>query len=132
MTLARPAGTMELDRVDGERISLRLEPEDLELIDDFVDQHPEFSNRSHLARMAIRAFIEKDGVAISKPSDNNRVTVTLSGRQKNVLEQLVTQGDVVSMEYAIQDAIQRIYMTKRMSEAIDEAHEEVKKLVNRM
>jgi Arc/MetJ-type ribon-helix-helix transcriptional regulator len=131
MTLARPAGTMELDKVDGERISLRLEPEDLELIDEFVDQHPEFSNRSHLARMAIRAFIEKDGVAVSKPS-GNRVTVTLSGRQKEVLEQLVTQGDILSMEYAIQDAIQKIYMTKRMTEAIDEAHEEVKTKLGRM
>jgi len=117
--------------VDAERISLRLEPEDLELIDDFVEQHPEFSNRSHLARMAIRAFIEKDGVAVSKPS-GNRVTVTLSGRQKDVLEHLVSQGDLVSMEYAIQDAIQRIYMAKRMPEAIDEAQEEVKKIVKNM
>ncbi|MBI0584059.1 MAG: hypothetical protein ISF22_07510 [Methanomassiliicoccus sp.] len=50
--------------MDGERISLRLELEDLELLDSFIEKHPEYSNRSNFARVAIRSFIDQaDGTA---------------------------------------------------------------------
>ena len=45
--------------MDGERISLRLEPEDLVLLDAFIRKHPEYSNRSNFARVALRSFIEQ-------------------------------------------------------------------------
>ncbi|OPY31992.1 MAG: hypothetical protein A4E32_01600 [Methanomassiliicoccales archaeon PtaU1.Bin124] len=123
---------MEQDIVDGERISLRLEPEDLELIDSFVEQHPEFSNRSHLARMALRAFIEKDGAKVSAPSSGNRVTVALAPRLKNVIDQLIDEGELLDWNSVVQDALQRIYMSKRMDGSIDKAHEKLDKIEARM
>ncbi len=61
--------------MDGERISLRLEPEDLVLLDAFIEKHPEYSNRSNFARVAFRSFIERlDG-------DHNRSTPYLRSRR---------------------------------------------------
>jgi metal-responsive CopG/Arc/MetJ family transcriptional regulator len=60
--------------MDGERISLRLEREDLEFIDRFIEGSEEISNRSQLARIAIRSYIE--GVS-SQPSQgaDNRISI---------------------------------------------------------
>ena len=64
--------------MDGERISLRLEPEDLVLLDEFIQKHPEYSNRSNFARVAIRSFIERlDGE--QKPDH------VIHGSKKNVI-----------------------------------------------
>jgi Arc/MetJ-type ribon-helix-helix transcriptional regulator len=117
--------------VDGERISLRLEPEDLELIDEFVAQHPEFSNRSHLARMALRAFIEKDDATISK-SSNDRVAITISGRMRGVIEKLVEDKYYASVEQGIEFELHKIFLSKRMASAIDQANEDDKKILERM
>ena len=118
--------------MDGERISLRLEPEDLELIDQFVGQHPEYSNRSHLARMALRAFIEKDGAKVSAPTSANRVTVTLPPRLKNVIDQLISDGEVSDWNYVIERALQDIYMADRKAGSIEKAHKKLDEMEQRM
>ena len=64
--------------MDGERISLRLEPEDLILLDGFIKKHPEYSNRSNFARVAIRSFIEQ--------FEGDRATeATKLGKKSNVM-----------------------------------------------
>ncbi len=63
--------------MDGERISLRLEPEDLELLDAFISRHPEYSNRSNFARVAIRSFIGQ--------FEGNKTTETTKNKKGNVI-----------------------------------------------
>ncbi len=64
--------------MDGERISLRLEPEDLVLLDDFIEKHPEYSNRSNFARVAIRSFIDQfEGNRTSGIATNKKNVITI-------------------------------------------------------
>ena len=104
--------------VDVERISLRLEAEDLELIDDFVDRHPEFSNRSHLARMAIRAFIEKDGSSAPK-TNSNHVTIVMPARIKSIIEHQVEEGWHTTIDEAINKACEMKYLTQAEKDDIN-------------
>lgn len=130
MSFTSPWGQERLDIMDGERISLRLEQEDLELIDDFVEQHPEFSNRSHLARMAIRSFIEKDRNVI-KPSATH-VTINVPGRVKSMIESMVEQGYYTSFEAAVEDALRKEFLSKKLDEVKDRTFDSDRKILERM
>lgn len=118
--------------MDGERISLRLEPEDLEMIDDFVEQHPEFSNRSHLARIALRAFIEGDGGSAPKP-DSNRITVQLPARLRSMIEGQVEEGWYVSIDSAIEQALHAKFLTPVQKDEINSrSYDKDRKVMERM
>ena len=66
------------DPLEGERITLRLDTEDLKLIDDFIANSNEFSNRSQLTRAAIRAYVEmRAGGAEGTSSKPNEIMVQL-------------------------------------------------------
>lgn len=97
--------------MDGERISLRLEKEDLELIDEFIRAHPEVSNRSQLARLAIRSFIE--GSTHSRQgAEQDLVTVDLPRAARRSIEAWVMAGVYKS----VADAIERCVSDKFISE----------------
>ena len=46
------------------KVTLRMGPEDLQIIDDFVDENPDIGNRSNLIRAAIRAYVSGDAPGI--------------------------------------------------------------------
>jgi metal-responsive CopG/Arc/MetJ family transcriptional regulator len=98
--------------MDGERITLRLEPEDLELIDEFVKKRPEFTNRSQLARVAIRAFIE--GAEGSLATDDNKVRVSIAVPKAvlGAMNYLVKGGHYSSIGAMIEEAIRKEYVNR--------------------
>lgn len=117
--------------MDGERISLRLEPEDLELIDNFVAKHPEYSNRSHLARIALRSFIEKDAV-IAKPS-KDRVTENVPSAIRAIIERMVDEGYYSSTQAAIEEALRDFFLPKaKMQELKEKLFTDDRKVIERM
>jgi len=117
--------------LDGERISLRLEPEDLELLDEFVDKHPEFSNRSHLARLAIRSFIEKDGGVQVQSSD--RVSIKVPGAVHSMIERMVEMGYYNSIETAIEEVLRKEFLPRdKMEEVKGKIFDEEKRILERM
>ncbi|MEM0449498.1 MAG: hypothetical protein QW520_06740 [Methanomassiliicoccales archaeon] len=98
--------------MDGERITLRLEPEDLELIDEFVEKRPEFSNRSHLARVAIRTFIEgASGTPVSEER-GARITVEMPKAVLHVLNAMVKEGYYNSIADAIEETVRKEFISK--------------------
>ena len=106
-----------------ERISLRLETEDLRMLDSFLEEHPEFSNRSHLARLAIRAFIEQneasgDTIAARQPSGDNVVTVKVPALAYGTIERSIRAGVYNSMEDAVVECLRERFITKKAMEAI--------------
>jgi Arc/MetJ-type ribon-helix-helix transcriptional regulator len=118
--------------VDGERISLRLEEEDLELIDEFVEKRPEYSNRSHLARMAIRSFIERDG-GVSGQSSENRVSVRVPGAIHSMIEKLVEMGYYTSIEEVVEEVLRKEFLPKeKMEDVKGKLFDEEKKILDRM
>jgi Arc/MetJ-type ribon-helix-helix transcriptional regulator len=102
--------------LDGERISLRLETEDLELLDDFIERHPEYSNRSNLARVAFRAFIEQiEGTnktsAEDAKQDTNVISVRVPPFIHNSIVKMVRNGLFNSTEEAVLDCVRKVYIT---------------------
>lgn len=98
--------------MDGERITLRLEAEDLELIDEFVEKRPEFSNRSHLARVAIRAYIEGAGSPSASEERGARVTVEMPKAVLHVLNAMVKEGYFNSIADAIEETVRKEFVSK--------------------
>lgn len=116
--------------MDGERITLRLEPEDLELIDEFVKKRPEFSNRSQLARLAIRAFIEGAQGSTASQERGARVTIEVPRAVLHILNTMVKEGYYNSIGGAIEETIRKEFVAKEhLEEAKKRAHESHKSTV---
>lgn len=100
--------------MDGERISLRLEPEDLVILDAFIKKHPEYSNRSNFARIALRSFIERvDGTSETASTNNevqdNVVSVRVPRLALDTIRDLVRAGAYNSPEDAIVECVRKRY-----------------------
>jgi Arc/MetJ-type ribon-helix-helix transcriptional regulator len=113
-------------RMDGERISLRLEPEDLELLDAFIEKHPEYSNRSNFARVALRSFIEnlegQDTATPKNHSKKNMVTVEVPRMVHETIMDSVRAGMYNSPEDAVVECLRKHYIkTEETLEAIKRA-----------
>ncbi len=98
--------------MDGERISLRLETEDLELLDEFIEKHPEYSNRSNLARVAFRSFIEqiegaKKTSAVKNDVEDNVISVKVPLVVHNTIMNSVRVGIYNSAEDAIVECLRK-------------------------
>jgi len=98
-----------------------LEPEDLELLDAFISRHPEYSNRSNFARVAIRSFIEKfDGsrsTEVTKSSKSNVLTIEVPWFAYDIMVSSVRAGMYNSPEDAVIACISDRYI--KAEEAIE-------------
>ncbi|HOE52882.1 MAG TPA: ribbon-helix-helix domain-containing protein [Methanomassiliicoccales archaeon] len=108
--------------MEGERISLRLEGEDLELIDEFIDGHPEISNRSQLARIALRAFIERDGGARAEGSGKGDLVVKVPPAVRSIMEGMVEDGYYNSVEDIVVECLRKEFVSK---ENLDKVKDEL-------
>lgn len=97
--------------MDGERISLRLESEDLMILDDFIESHPEYSNRSNLARVAIREFIENSGKSNNRaaPTSEYEISVVLPEAMYKIIANLISKGIFKSMEDGVVQCVRNEY-----------------------
>jgi Arc/MetJ-type ribon-helix-helix transcriptional regulator len=101
--------------MDGERISLRLEADDLELMDAFIIRHPEYSNRSNFARMAIRSFIDNFKGTGTVENTNigvqeNVLTVEVPRYAHETIMSLVRAGIYNSPEDALVECIRKEFI----------------------
>ncbi len=115
--------------MDGERITLRLEPDILELIDDFVEKRPEFSNRSHLARVALRAFIEGAQETPMSEEKGNRVTIEVPMAVLHVMRTMVKEeglynsiNDVI-LETLRSEFVSKQYLEEAKKRALEARHD---------
>jgi len=99
------------DPLEGERISLRLDPEDLRLIDEFIATSNEFSNRSQLARAALRAYVEmRDGGNEGTTSRPNEIVVQIPPLVLETIRQLVAEGVYSSISEAVADSARHEFL----------------------
>jgi len=92
------------DLLENERITLRLDAEDLRLIDEFIASSNEFSNRSQLARAAIRAYVEaKLGCADGTTKKPNEIVVELPPLVLDTIAHLVAEGVYSTVAEALAD-----------------------------
>ena len=113
---------MKANNTDGERITLRLEQEDLVLIDEYIEKHPEYSSRSHLARIAIRSKIEGDEIAeeaVEASPKRNVITVEIPRAIFEVMEDSIRRGEFTSFQTAIEELVRGRFLSRETSAALN-------------
>src|SRR5512136_1779256 len=107
------------DPLESERITLRLDAEDLKLIDEFIASSNEFSNRSQLARAAIRAYVEmRAGVTEGSNRKPNDVMVQLPSLVLDTIKNLVSEGIYSSVSEAVADSARHEFLHKEHVEEL--------------
>jgi Arc/MetJ-type ribon-helix-helix transcriptional regulator len=97
-----------MDADDNGRITLRLEKENLRLIDAFLEQNPQFRNRSQLARDAVQTFIE------NVTQGGNTVALKVPVKVLEVIDHLVSEGYFNDRQDAVVQALREHYDAARI------------------
>ncbi|MGI0149912.1 MAG: ribbon-helix-helix domain-containing protein [Thermoplasmata archaeon] len=110
---------------ENERITLRLEKENLELIDGFLKENTSYANRSQLVREAVQAYIQtiRDG--------GNTVAIRIPRYYLDLVDRLVADGYFLSREHAIVRSIEEWFTRDRVKE-IQDHKQEVDKALGRV
>jgi Arc/MetJ-type ribon-helix-helix transcriptional regulator len=110
---------------ENDRITLRLEQKNLELIDEFLASNPNYKNRSQLCRDAVQAFIE------SVTQGGNTVQIRVPRYYLDLIDHLVANGYFLSREHAIVRAIEEWFDRERVKE-ITEHRQEIDKTTGKV
>jgi len=110
---------------ENERITLRLERDNLELIDRFLADNPGYKNRSQLCRDAVQSFIE------SVTQGGNTVQFRVPRFYLELIDALVADGYFLSREHAIVRCVEEWFDKDRVKE-IDEHRREIGKATGRV
>lgn len=100
-----------------DRITLRLEKDNLELIDRFLEESREFSNRSQLCRVAVQAYIEQ------LSGGSNEVHVRIPRHYLDLIDYLVREGYFLNREHAIVRCVEEFFNRERVLEIEAHRHE---------
>jgi Arc/MetJ-type ribon-helix-helix transcriptional regulator len=102
---------------ENERITLRLEKENLELIDGFLKENTSHGNRSQLVREAVQSYIQtiREG--------GNSVTIRIPRYYLELVDRLVADGYFLSREHAIVRSIEEWFTRERVKEIQDHKQE---------
>ncbi len=110
---------------ENERITLRLEKENLELIDAFLKQNTSHGNRSQLVREAVQAYIQ----TIREGGDS--ITIRIPRYYLDLIDRLVADGYFLSREHAVVRSIEEWFTRERVKE-IQEHRQEVDKVTGKV
>jgi Arc/MetJ-type ribon-helix-helix transcriptional regulator len=102
---------------ENERITLRLEKENLELIDAFLRESTSHANRSQLVRDAVQAYIQtiREG--------GNAITIRIPRYYLDLIDRLVADGYFLTREHAIVRCIEEWFTRERVKEIRDHKQE---------
>ncbi|TLZ52919.1 MAG: hypothetical protein E6K18_01670 [Methanobacteriota archaeon] len=110
-----------MDDDDNGRITLRLEKDNLQLIDAFLESHPDFRNRSQLCRDAVQAFIE------NVTQGGNTVTLRIPVRVLESIDHLVSSGYFNDRQDAIVGVLRDRFASAETVKAFEEHKTELQK-----
>ena len=114
-TLGRKVGMMT---DDGKIISLRMGTEDLQMMDDFLEGHPELGGRSLFIRTAVRQYIDRDA-DVSGTGNRNEVTIRFSSAELETIDSMVDDGIFIDRADAVRAMIRtRIVDETRVTELV--------------
>jgi len=110
---------------ENERITLRLEKENLELIDGFLKENTSHGNRSALVREAVQSYIQtiREG--------GNSVTIRIPRYYLELIDRLVADGYFLSREHAVVRSIEEWFTRERVKE-IQDHRQEVDKMTGKV
>jgi len=102
---------------ENERITLRLEKENLELIDGFLKENRSYDSRSQLVRDAVQSFIQ------NLRGEGNTVSIHVPKYYLDLIDRLVADGYFLSREHAIVRSIEEWFTRERVKEIQDHRQE---------
>ena len=102
---------------ENERITLRLEKENLELIDGFLKENTSHANRSALVREAVQAYIQ------TVREGGNAITIRVPRYYLDLIDRLVADGYFLSREHAVVRSIEEWFTRDRVKEIQDHKQE---------
>ncbi len=102
---------------ENERITLRLEKENLELIDAFLKENKSYDSRSQLVRDAVQSFIQ------GLRGEGNTVSIRVPKYYLELIDRLVADGYFLSREHAIVRSIEEWFTRERVREIQDHRQE---------
>lgn len=98
--------------LENERITLRLDAETLRMIDEFIEDSNEFTNRSQLARAAMRAYVEMRAGGTEGTSKPNEILVQLPPLVLDTVKHLVAEGVYTSVSEAVADSARHEFLNE--------------------
>ena len=110
---------------ENERITLRLEKENLELIDGFLKENTSYGNRSQLVREAVQTYIQ------TVREGGNTMTLRIPRYYLDLIDRLVADGYFLSREHAIVRSIEEWFTRERVKE-IQDHKQEVDKMTGKV
>jgi Arc/MetJ-type ribon-helix-helix transcriptional regulator len=98
--------------MDNEKVvSLRMGVEDLQLMDDYLEDHPELGkSRSLFIRNAVREYIDRD--ADVAKSDKNGLFVPYTSAEMMAMKTMVDKGSYLSEAEFVRNATREYLMPK--------------------
>ena len=108
------------DLLENERITLRLDSDILKLMDEFVANSREFSNRSQLARAAVSAYLEAKVAGTEEGTHRrpNEVMVLLPSLVLDTVDHLVDEGIYTSVSEALADCARHQFLHEEHVESV--------------
>jgi Arc/MetJ-type ribon-helix-helix transcriptional regulator len=100
------------DMLENERITLRLDAETLRMIDEFIQSSNEFTNRSQLARAAMRAYVEVRAGGTEGTNKPNEILVQLPPLVLDTVKHLVAEGVYSSVSEAVADSARHEFLNE--------------------
>jgi Arc/MetJ-type ribon-helix-helix transcriptional regulator len=100
------------DMLENERITLRLDAETLKMIDEFIESSNEFTNRSQLARAAMRAYVEMRAGGTESTTKPNEILVQLPPLVLDTVKHLVVEGVYSSVSEAVADSARHEFLNE--------------------
>ena len=108
---------------DGKIVSLRMGTEELQMMDDFLEGHPELGGRSLFIRTAIRQYIDRDA-DVPVTSRKNEVAVRLSAAELETIDSMVDDGTYIDRADAIRSMMRNVMVNEvKVSELIKSKYE---------
>jgi metal-responsive CopG/Arc/MetJ family transcriptional regulator len=101
-----------------ERVTLRLERDNLDRMDSFLKKTKEFSNRSQFLRVAVEAFIDRT------EKGQEEVSVKIPAKYLGYIDALIRDDYLPSREYAVLRCIEEFFSPENVKR-IDEHNKEM-------
>ena len=98
--------------LENERITLRLDAETLRMIDEFIQNSNEFTNRSQLARAAMRAYVEVRAGGTEGTNRPNEILVQLPPLVLDTVKHLIAEGVYSSVSEAVADSARHEFLNE--------------------
>jgi Arc/MetJ-type ribon-helix-helix transcriptional regulator len=99
--------------MDDERITLRMGTKDVQMMDDYLEEHPELGTRSQFIRTALRQYIKGDAqTSIPSDKEESGIFVRFNQVELAILELLKQGGKCLNEEEYVRRCVTDVIIPK--------------------